>query len=239
MRTPDKGTRSRSNRASGQSGVAPLTLARIYLQTGALQDAITLAKDALSNRDDNRTAARLVLADALRLSGHIEAAQGELSRIDRPSSPALQSELRLLEVRLLVDAGLYNTCLERYSIEPETTATNTLDVLVGRTLARCHARLQNLAASRRLVEWTIHQSERLNWEEGIADGLMSLALLDRIEGAMGTWRCPAPGSQTALQQARSFPEVHSGHDQPGSPTSLVRSPEFRGRGAPGGRASRD
>ena len=70
-------------------------------------------------------------------------------------------------------------------------------------VAECFARQRDVERARYLFEWTVKESERLAWDEGIANSLVSLALLDRVAGSFEVYH---PKRRGAFQVSR---EIHS------------------------------
>lgn len=82
----------------------------------------------------------------------------------------------------MLSEGLFRECAESFGSYLKTQADNIYDVRLTTALATCYARLRETTQARSAFEWTVAEAERLGWSEGVADGLMSIALIDRIEG---------------------------------------------------------
>jgi tetratricopeptide (TPR) repeat protein len=162
----------------------PLPLIRVYHEAGSFQEARDLAEAALEHvRGQTRVAILLILADSLMLLGTAAEARRLYDELPTPDDPELRMECDLLDARLLREEGRYELCRQRYA------ATVAMDRTVDRprirlrfVVAECERRLNLLDAARAGFERALACAGACGWTEGVADGLMSLALLDRMEG---------------------------------------------------------
>lgn len=159
--------------------VGPTGLVRVYLEGGAISDAVNLARTILSSTPEISEAdqIRVLLAEGLRLLGDHTGAKRERGLVTS-RAPGIE----LLDAHLLVHEGDYAGCIRLFSARSAIPARDRDDVTLQLVVAQCQARLNELAASRQTLNWVMAQSERLRYQEGVADGMMAMALVDRQEG---------------------------------------------------------
>lgn len=173
---------SKSRLDTAQSAPGSIALVRAYLGSGAAEDAIECCRRMIAADPRCKGEAQLLLAESLRLSGRIEEATRALDEISESLESHLESERTLIKARIMVETGRYSECIERFGEHQDLPARCNADIVLRGLLAESYTRLKDLSAARSLFELTISESEKLGWPEGVANGLMSLALLDRIDG---------------------------------------------------------
>ncbi len=114
--------------------------------------------------------------------GRVEEAIAARSTVAEPTARDLYSELQLVDAQMLIGAGELQACLTRFSAICERQVENIHDLRLRGLLALCSARLKDLVSARQRLERNAHEAARFGWTEDVADSLMDLALLDRIEG---------------------------------------------------------
>lgn len=173
------GSEATSNSEAPCSSIA---LARVYLRSGCFRDAEGCARRALGAGPDGEPEALLILAESLLLQGRQSEALAVRSSINEPIPTQLTADIRILDARLLVESAQYRECACRFAVTRDHRADSIQDVLLQQIVAEALARTNDLATLRQVIEWVISESERLGWQQGVADGLQKLGLLDRMEG---------------------------------------------------------
>jgi DNA-binding NtrC family response regulator len=176
---------AKSNPDSGSriaSGTGSLVVARAYLDSGAVRDAETVARRILSEGTCSNPEALLILAQCLLLQGRIREVDEIRPTLLTPTNPRLLAELQILDAQLMIHRGDFSQCLRAFDEISRAPACMIEHVKLSSLVAQCFARLDNLQMARQTLDRTVEDAERLGWSEGIADGLTSLALLDRTEG---------------------------------------------------------
>ncbi len=119
----------------------------------------------------------LVLVDALRRQGKTAEAVTVRSEIADPADPVLQAELRVLDSRLLIDAGDYHKCIEEFGRFAFGSTSSVSEIWLQTNLAECMTRLGKLEEARAVFRHVVLESERNGWKEGVARTEMCLGLL--------------------------------------------------------------
>jgi DNA-binding NtrC family response regulator/tetratricopeptide (TPR) repeat protein len=164
------------------AGVGDFALAKVYLESGAYQEAENYARKAVDMGAPSPGVARVLLAETLWRQGKQKEATELRAEIGDSGDPELAAELRALDSRLLVESGCYRDCLERFGCYDLRPAAFVSDIRLHESLAQSYSRLDDPKSSRRTLDWVISESRRLGWSQGEARALMSLALIDRTEG---------------------------------------------------------
>lgn len=161
---------------------ASVGLARVFLESGAVQDAEAAIQMQLANDMQPTAEVLLVWGEILRRQGSPARARAVLDGMGCPPEPSLAAEWRLLDARLLFGVGDYAECLRRYTEEVSKPSGSICEIRLKSVLSAAAAQCQQIPQSRNFSEAVISDSQRLGWQEGVANGLVEIALLDRIEG---------------------------------------------------------
>jgi DNA-binding NtrC family response regulator/tetratricopeptide (TPR) repeat protein len=171
-----------------------IVLGKTYYWSGAYREAESYAREAAKHSDQGR----ILLAHVLRRLGKQREAATLLADLaDTLADPETRRERTLLEIGLLEDGGKYHECLNLYDTSDIPEIPQEDDVRITTELGICHYRLNNLQEARQRFQIAITVSEQIQWTEGVAGGLLNLALIDRVEGA---WR----KAENNLLQARKL-----------------------------------
>jgi len=184
------GHRANDRRAEARGGEAAgnlLAMLRIYHDACAFEDVRSQAPGAiaaLSGRD--RIEAQVLLANALLVLRRVSEARALREAMPPVDEAELKVELHLLDARLWCEEGRYDECCSRFDgawLEERIRCARTRGILrLGLVVAECHRWRNELAAAHAGCKRVLTAAQRLDWKEGLADGLTLLALLDRMEG---------------------------------------------------------
>ncbi len=177
-------------------GMDYYALAKIYLESGAYQEAETYARRAVALGAPSAGVASALLAETLWKQGRQEEAALVRSQIADRGDPELLAELRALDSRLLAEEGRYRECLEQFGSHFLERASCIAEIKLQESIAQCYSRLDDLGKAREALECVIRESQRLGWLHGEARALTHIALLDRMEGK---WKA----AEQRLLKARS------------------------------------
>ncbi len=157
-------------------------LAKVYLQSGAYQEAGTYAQKALDLAGTEDCEAAVLLTEALWRQGRQSDAASLRARLHEFRDRLLQAEVQLLDARLLIEQGLYTECLRLFGHLHRRPLTFVPEIWLQLKLAQCYSWLHDRKSAREGIEWALVESSRIGWTEGTAHSLMGLALLDRVDG---------------------------------------------------------
>jgi len=160
-------------------------LARVYLQSGALQEAEACARRAMEASPSSDVECAILLAEALWRQGKQTEATAIRNSIRVPLDSPLLMELRLLDTRLLIEAGRYRDCIDLFYPARTLPASSIAEIWIQANVSQCFVRLREYARAREGYEWVAAESRRIGWTEGATHSTASSALLDRIQG---NWR---------------------------------------------------
>jgi DNA-binding NtrC family response regulator len=159
-----------------------MSLARAYLRSGAFRDTESQARTAIDEVGDAGVEAGIVLVLSLYKQGRIEEAWVMRSGIAETSDLELSTELQLVDAQMLIGAGKLQECLDRFAAVGDKESESIHELRLRGLLALCSARLNNPGIARERLERNTREAARFGWAEDLADSMMDLALLDRIEG---------------------------------------------------------